>query len=77
MSEAPFLNKILKLFSFIGLTPKLNSFTSNEMKQLLLKASFEIIEFNRIKPKSPQYICITRRNFNKIKITVANKRDKA
>lgn len=58
MSEAPFLNIILKFFSIIGMTPKLNSFTSTEMKQLFLKASFKLIELNKIKPKSPIYICI-------------------
>ncbi len=64
MSEAPFLNKILKLFSYIGLTPELSSFTSTEMEQLFVRASFKTIELNRIKPKSPQYICITRSNYN-------------
>jgi len=58
MSEALLLNSVLKVFSFIGLTPKLNSFTSSEMKFMLLNESFKIIEFNRIKPKSPIYICI-------------------
>lgn len=58
MSEAPFLNRILKIFSFIGMTPKLNSFTSSEMEQLLLRESFKTIELNRIKPKSPIYLCI-------------------
>lgn len=59
MSEAPLLNRILKVFSFIGMTPKLNSFTSSEMEQLILGESFKSIELNRIKPKSPIYICIT------------------
>jgi len=58
MSEAYLLNRVLKLFSYIGLTPKLNSFTSSEMEHLLLNESFKTIEFNRIKPKSPIYICI-------------------
>jgi len=58
MSEAPFLNRILKIFSFIGMTPKLNSFTSSEMKKMLLGESFKTIELNRIKPKSPIYLCI-------------------
>ncbi len=58
MSETHLLNSVLKLFSFIGMTPKLNSFTSSEMEQLLLNESFKTIEFNRIKPKSPIYICI-------------------
>ena len=58
MSEAHSLNIVLKLFSFVGMTPKLNSFTSSEMEQLLLNESFKTIEFNRIKPKSPIYICI-------------------
>jgi 2-polyprenyl-3-methyl-5-hydroxy-6-metoxy-1,4-benzoquinol methylase len=58
MSEAPLLNRILKIFSFIGMTPKLNSFTSSEMEQLLLGESFKTIELNRIKPKSPIYLCI-------------------
>jgi len=58
MSEAPFLNRILKIFSFIGMTPKLNSFTSSEMEQLFLSESFKTIELNRIKPKSPIYLCI-------------------
>ena len=58
MSEAPLLNLILKIFSFIGMTPKLNSFTSSEMKKMLLVESFKLIELNRIKPKSPIYLCI-------------------
>lgn len=58
MSEAHLLNSVLKLFSFIGMTPKLNSFTSSEMEYLLLNESFNTIEFNKIKPKSPIYICI-------------------
>lgn len=61
MSEAPLLKNVLKFFSLIGLTPKLNSFTSTEMKQLFLKASFKLIELNKIKPKSPQYICILKK----------------
>ena len=58
MSEAYLLNSVLKLFSNIGMTPKLTSFTSSEMEHLLLNESFKTIEFNRIKPKSPIYICI-------------------
>lgn len=58
MSEALFLNSVLKVFSFIGLTPKLKSFTSSEMEQMLIKESFKTLELNRIKPKSPIYICI-------------------
>lgn len=58
MSEAPLLKNVLKIFSLIGLTPKLNSFTSTEMEQLFLKTSFKLIELNKIKPKSPVYICI-------------------
>ena len=58
MSEAYLLNSVLKLFSYIDMTPKLNSFTSSEMEHLLLNESFKTIEFNRIKPKSPIYICI-------------------
>lgn len=61
MSEAPVLNHVIKFFSLIGLTPELNSFTGTEMEQLFLKASFKIIRLNRIKPKSPQYICIAKR----------------
>lgn len=61
MSEAPFLNIILKFFSLIGMTPKLNSFTSSEMEYLLLNESFKTIEFNRIKPKSSIYICILKK----------------
>lgn len=66
MSEAPFLNIILKFFSLIGMTPKLNSFTSPEMEYLLLNESFKTIEFNRIKPKSPQYIIISEKNRSSI-----------
>ncbi|MEN6456798.1 MAG: class I SAM-dependent methyltransferase [Prolixibacteraceae bacterium] len=58
MSEAPLLNSVLKVFSFIGLTPKLNSFTSSDMEHMLLNESFMTVEINRIKPKSPIYICI-------------------
>jgi len=58
MSEAHVLNIVLKLFSFIGMTPQLNSFTSSEMEHLLLTESFKTVEFNRIKPKSPIYIYI-------------------
>lgn len=58
MSEALFLNSVLKVFSFMGLTPKLKSFTSAEMEQMLIRESFKTLELNRIKPKSPVYICI-------------------
>lgn len=58
MSETQFLNTTLKLFSLIGMTPKLNSFTSSELEQMLLSESFKTIEFGRIKPKSPIYLCI-------------------
>lgn len=58
MSETQFLNTTLKLFSIIGMTPKLNSFTSSELEQMLLSESFKTIEFGRIKPKSPIYLCI-------------------
>lgn len=58
MREAFLLNSVLKLFSLIGLTPKLNSFTSSEMEHLLVNESFKTVELNRIKPKSPIYICI-------------------
>jgi 2-polyprenyl-3-methyl-5-hydroxy-6-metoxy-1,4-benzoquinol methylase len=58
MSEALILNSVLKVFSFIGLTPKLNSFTSSDMEHMLINESFKTIELNRIKPKSPIYICI-------------------
>lgn len=58
MSEAPFFNKILKFFSLIGLTPKLNSFTSAEIEQNFIKESFKLIEISRFKPKSPQYFCL-------------------
>lgn len=62
MSEAPALNLVLKLSSMIGLTPKLNSFSSTELEQLFLKASLKTIKLNRIKPKSPQYFCISEKN---------------
>jgi 2-polyprenyl-3-methyl-5-hydroxy-6-metoxy-1,4-benzoquinol methylase len=58
MCEALLLNSVLKVFSFIGLTPKLNSFTSSDIEHMLLNESFKTVEFNRIKPKSPIYICI-------------------
>lgn len=58
MSEEPFLNKVLKFFSFLGVTPKINSFTSSEMEKICLNASFKTIELNRIKLNSPQYLCI-------------------
>src|SRR3989339_206969 len=58
MSETQFLNTTLKLFSLIGITPKLTSFTGSELKQMLLNESFKTIEFGRIKPKSPIYLCI-------------------
>jgi 2-polyprenyl-3-methyl-5-hydroxy-6-metoxy-1,4-benzoquinol methylase len=61
MSETQFLNNVLKFFSILGVTPKLNSFTSSEMEQLFINASFKTVELNRIKPKSPQYICILRK----------------
>ena len=65
MSEAPVLNRVLTFFSFLGLTPQLNAFSAAEMEQFFLAASFETIELNRIKPKSPQYLCISRKNFEK------------
>jgi len=58
MSEALILNSVLKVFSFIGLTPKLKSFTSSDMEHILINKSFKTLELNRIKPKSPIYICI-------------------
>lgn len=61
MSETLLLNSVLKLFSFIGLTPKLNSFTSSDLENMLLKESFKILELKRIKPKSPVYICILKK----------------
>ena len=62
--EAPFLNHTLKFFSLLGVTPKLNSFTSSEMEQLFLNASFNTLEMNRIKPNSPQYLCISQKHNN-------------
>lgn len=62
MSEAPGLNYVLKFFTAIGLTPKLNSFTSTEMEQFFLTSSFKTVELNRIKPNSPQYIGIAKKN---------------
>jgi len=61
MSETLLLNSVLKLFSFIGLTPKLNSFSSSDLENMLLKESFKILELKRIKPKSPVYICILKK----------------
>jgi len=61
MSEAPFLNLVLKFFSLIGMTPKLNPFTSSEMEHMLANESFKTIGLNRIKPKSPVYICILKK----------------
>jgi 2-polyprenyl-3-methyl-5-hydroxy-6-metoxy-1,4-benzoquinol methylase len=54
MREAPFLNLVLKFFSFIGISPKLNSFTSHELKNLLVNQLFKTLELIRIKPKLPQ-----------------------
>ena len=59
MSEAQFLNNVLKFFSILGVTPKLNSFTSSEMEQIFINTSFKTLVSNRIKPKSPQYILIS------------------
>jgi 2-polyprenyl-3-methyl-5-hydroxy-6-metoxy-1,4-benzoquinol methylase len=59
MTEAPGLNYVLKFFSIIGLTPKLNPFTNTEMEQFFLNASFKTLELNRIKPNSPQYSLIS------------------
>lgn len=61
MSEAPVLNYVLKFFSLIRLTPKLNSFTSIELEQFFLNSSFKILEMNPIKLNSPQYLCIAQR----------------
>lgn len=58
MSEAPFLNCMLKTFSFFGITPKLNAFTSSELEQLLVNVSFSTKEMNRTKPKSPIFTCV-------------------
>ena len=62
MREAPFLNHTLEFFSLLGVTPKLNSFTSSEMEQVFLNTSFKTIEMNRIKPNSPQYLCISQKH---------------
>lgn len=59
MNEAPFLKNVLKFFSMIGLTPRLNSFTSTEMEKLFINASFKTMQLNRIKPKSPHYFCFS------------------
>lgn len=61
MSEAPFLKIVLKFFSIIGVTPKLNSFSSSEMEQIFLNTSFKTIEMNRIKLNSPQYMYLGKR----------------
>ena len=61
MKEAPFLKSVLKFLSFLGITPKLNSFTCFEMEQLFLNTSFKTIEIYRIKPNSPQYLYIGKR----------------
>ena len=58
MSESPFLHRVLKFFSIIGMTPKLNAFTSLELEKMLLNESFKTLELNRIKQKSPIYLCI-------------------
>lgn len=62
MTEAPILNFVLKFISILGITPKLNSFTRTEIEQLFLNASFKTVELNRIKPNSPQYIIISKKN---------------
>ncbi len=56
MIEATGLKYVLKFFSLFGLTPKLNPFTSAEMEQFFLSASFKTLELSRIKPNSPQYL---------------------
>ncbi len=61
MSEAPFLNRVLKFFSVFGITPNLISFTSSEMEQFFLDSSFKTMEMNKIKPDSPQYLCISQK----------------
>lgn len=61
MSESPLLKHVLKFFSIIGMVPAINSFNSSEMELLLLNESFQTIELNRIKPKSPQYLCISKK----------------
>ena len=62
MKDAPFINLILKFFSFIGVTPKLNSFSSSELEAMLLNASFNTVELSRIKSKSAQYFSIWQKN---------------
>ena len=62
MSEASLLKNVLKFFSLLGVTPKLNSFTSSEMEQLFLNVSFKTLELNKLKPKSPQYLCISQKH---------------
>ena len=64
MSEAPLLNGVLKFFSVFGFTPKLNSFTSAEMEQLFLNTSFKTIEVNRMKPNSPRYLYLGKKDFH-------------
>lgn len=64
MSEALFLNGVLKFFSLFGLTPKLNSFTSSEMERFFADTSFKTIELNRIKPNSPQYLYLGKKEFH-------------
>ena len=62
MREAPLLNHVLSFFSRMGITPELNPFTSTEMEQSFVKASFKTLKMNKIKPKSPQYICISKKD---------------
>ena len=61
MREAPFLNYMLKFFAFIGVTPKICSFTGLEMENLLVQEWFETLEFRRVKPTSPQYLCVSKK----------------
>lgn len=56
MNESPFLNGALKFFSFFGITPKLNSFSSTELERFFKNSSFKTIKMSRFKPNSPQYL---------------------
>lgn len=61
LSETPTLKTILKFFSIFGFVPKINAFNSSELEMLLLSESFKTLEFIKFKPKSPQYLYISKK----------------
>lgn len=61
MREVPVLKTLLKLLTLIGVTPRINSFTGVQLKHCIECELFQLLEFKKIKPKSPHYFIIAQK----------------